>query len=141
MGTIPVGLVWMEKGIFSFSTTSLVIGGVMFGIGVPVIYRSVSLFASCGEGTPAPFFPTKKIVTQGLYRYVRNPMMVGVFFVLLGESVLFQANWLLGWSVFFMAANIVYIPLFEERELASRFGESYIKYRQNVPRWFPRFES
>ncbi len=38
-----------------------------------------------------------------------------------------------------MAASLIYIPFFEEPELARRFGGAYAEYLGNVPRWFPRF--
>jgi hypothetical protein len=38
----------------------------------------------------------------------------------------------------FVVTNMIYIPLVEEPGLAKRFGEDYVQYKQNVPRWIPR---
>jgi protein-S-isoprenylcysteine O-methyltransferase Ste14 len=65
-------------------------------------------------------------------------MIAGVFFVLLGETSFFGSMWLLGWCAIFFLINMIYIPLFEEPGLAKRFGDDYLLYKRNVPRWIPR---
>jgi protein-S-isoprenylcysteine O-methyltransferase Ste14 len=137
MGTIPGTMVWFDTEVFLFSWFSLLLGGMLIGLGVIVIYKTVALFTSYGNGTPAPYDPPKNFVVIGLYRYVRNPMMIGVFFVLIGEAVLFKSYLVLSWGLFFMVANLIYVPLCEESELITRFGASYLEYMENVPRWFP----
>jgi protein-S-isoprenylcysteine O-methyltransferase Ste14 len=47
---------------------------------------------------------------------------------------------LLGWFGIFVVVNAIYIPLAEEPGLAKRFGEDYLRYKQNVPRWIPRWK-
>src|SRR5262249_5094007 len=69
--------------------------------------------------------------------HVRNPMISGVFFVLLGEAVLAASLPLLGWFAAFVVVNAVYIPLAEEPGLVKRFGGDYLAYRQNGPSWIP----
>ncbi len=137
MGTIPGFLIWFGKDEFCFSCFSSLFGGILSVLGFVGIYKTVSLFTTYGDGTPAPYDPPKKFVAKGLYRYVRNPMMIGVFLVLLGESVFFRSYLVLIWTMFFVAVNLIYIPLFEEPELINRFGASYLKYKNNVPRWLP----
>jgi protein-S-isoprenylcysteine O-methyltransferase Ste14 len=75
---------------------------------------------------------------QGVYRHVRNPMIAGVFFVLLGEAACGAALPLAVWAAVFIVGNLIYMPLVEEPGLVKRFGEDYEEYRRNVPRWFPR---
>jgi protein-S-isoprenylcysteine O-methyltransferase Ste14 len=70
-------------------------------IGAAIYFRCAWEFAARGLGTPAPIAPTKYLVTTALHRYIRNPMYVGVFLVLLGEAVLFHAGILLAYTVFF----------------------------------------
>src|SRR5206468_1133608 len=77
------------------------------------------------------------LVVQGVYRHVRNPMISGVFFVLLGEAVLAVSLPLLGWFAVFVVVNAAYIPLAEEPGLVKRFGDDFLTYKQNVPRWIP----
>jgi protein-S-isoprenylcysteine O-methyltransferase Ste14 len=79
---------------------------------------------------------------DGLYAHVRNPMIIGVFFILAGEVFLFfNSKILLAYSLFFIFVNLFYIRLFEEVELVVRFGEEYIIYKKNIPAWIPRFKS
>ena len=98
------------------------------------------LFATVGHGTLAPWNPPEKLVVRGVYRHVRNPMITGALCILLGEGVFFGSWWLLGWFGFALILNLVYIPLVEERGLVKRFGEDYLLYKQNVPRWIPRWK-
>ena len=65
-------------------------------------------------------------------------MISGVAAILLGEAALIGSPRLLAWFGFFLALNATYIPLVEEPGLVRRFGEDYLVYRRNVPRWLPR---
>jgi protein-S-isoprenylcysteine O-methyltransferase Ste14 len=64
-------------------------------------------------------------------------MISGVFCILLGEAVLVASLPLFIWFVVFLVANAVYIPMAEEPGLVKRFGDEYLAYKQNVPRWIP----
>jgi protein-S-isoprenylcysteine O-methyltransferase Ste14 len=77
-------------------------------------------------------------VVRGVYRHVRNPMIAGVFFILLGESLLAASLPLFIWFVVFVIGNAIYIPVAEEPGLVKRFGDDYLAYQRNVPRWIPR---
>ena len=117
---------------------SALIGGVLIGAGLLLIYRTVSLFATEGDGTLAPWDPPRRLVVRGPYRYVRNPMISGVLAVLLGEAIFLGSVPLLAWFLAFFALNAILMPLIEEPMLERRFGSDYVVYRQNVPRWIPR---
>jgi protein-S-isoprenylcysteine O-methyltransferase Ste14 len=64
-------------------------------------------------------------------------MISGVFFILLGEAILAASLPLFCWFAFFVIVNAIYIPLAEEPGLVKRFGDEYLAYKQNVPRWIP----
>ena len=100
---------------------------------------TIRLFVTVGKGTLAPWEPTQRLVVQGVYRHVRNPMISGVLFVLLGESVFTASLPLFCWFLVFAFVNAIYIPLLEEPGLVKRFGEDYLTYKRNVPRWVPRW--
>lgn len=117
---------------------ALLAGGAMAGAGLALMAATIVLFARVGEGTLAPWDPTRKFVARGPYRYVRNPMISGVLAVLLGESLLTRSVFLFVWFVLFAAGNFLYIPHSEEPGLLRRFGEEYRAYLENVPRWIPR---
>ena len=118
-----------------------VLGGALVCLGLVLMVATIRLFVTVGQGTPAPWNPPQRLVVRGVYRYVRNPMIVGVYFLLLGEALLAASLPLLGYLVLVVIVNAVYIPLAEEPGLAKRFGEEYEVYRRNVPRWIPRLRA
>jgi len=77
-------------------------------------------------------------VLRGPYRYVRNPMMIGVMLILLAEALLLQSWGIAIWFVVFLLLNLIYLPRVEEKGLEQRFGEDYRQYKAHVPRWIPR---
>ncbi len=118
-----------------------VIGGTVAVLaGLRLAYETISLVGSEGEGTLAPWDPTRKLVVRGPYRRVRNPMITGVGLVLLGESAILGSPSILAVFGFFALANFIYIPLIEEPGLVARFGTEYEDYRRAVPRWIPRVQ-
>jgi len=96
-------------------------------------------FALWGLGTPAPIAPPNKLGVEGLHRYVRNPMYIGVLLMVLGQAVLFRSMTLLRYAAGFWLAAHLFVLLYEEPALDRKFGEEYRTYRQRVPRWIPRF--
>lgn len=103
-----------------------------------LVASSIRHFATEGKGTLAPWDPPRRLVVHGPYRFVRNPMISGVAFVLVGEAMLLLSPPHAAWAVAFIVVNLIYIPLFEEPQLADRFGEAYREYCRHVPRLVPR---
>jgi protein-S-isoprenylcysteine O-methyltransferase Ste14 len=116
------------------------LGVVSIVLGLSLVIKTVSLFAKIGQGTLAPWDPPRKFVVQGVYRYVRNPMISGVFCILLGETLIFGLIPLVYELIVFVAINLIYMPLIEEPGLMDRFGVEYAQYKQHVPRWIPRLK-
>lgn len=120
----------------------LKISGLMTGLfGVFILIYTISLFGRFGNGTLAPWSPTQKLVVVGPYRYCRNPMITGVFFLLVGEACFFNSVDILRWAGIFFIINTIYFIVKEEPDLEKRFGEEYRIYKRNVPRWIPRFRA
>src|SRR4029077_16678638 len=65
------------------------IGWIVVALGAVVGLPCVWEFAWRGLGTPAPFDPPRKLVITGPYRYVRNPMYLGMGVALLGFAIVF----------------------------------------------------
>ncbi len=110
----------------------------LIGFGLLFLVKSARTLTRLGQGTIAPWDPTQRLVVQGLYRQLRNPMISSVFCILIGETLLLGSVALLGWLGVFFILNLIYIPLAEEPMLEKRFGEQYQDYKRNVPRWIPR---
>jgi protein-S-isoprenylcysteine O-methyltransferase Ste14 len=132
---IPAFIVWQNGANIG---PLAVIGLLLVLIGLTLLAGTIKLFASVGRGTLAPWDPTTRLVVRGPYRYVRNPMISGVLFVLLGEAALAGSVPLLLWFGAVFAVNAAYLPLVEEPGLSRRFGDDYETYRAHVPRWLPR---
>lgn len=115
--------------------------GLLFTIpGIAILLRCVWDFAHSGKGTPAPIDPPKELVVKGLYRYVRNPMYVGILMALIGESILFRSYAVLAYTGVVFLAFTAFVFFYEERVLKTKFGESYERYLKEVPRWIPRLK-
>lgn len=113
-------------------------GAVFFLAGFALFVWCLGLFARVGQGTLAPWDPTRKLVAVGPYAYVRNPMITSVLTMLLGEALFLGSTVVAGWALVFFAINHAYFILSEEAGLEHRFGESYREYKNRVPRWIPR---
>jgi protein-S-isoprenylcysteine O-methyltransferase Ste14 len=113
-------------------------GCLLLIVGLFLFASSLSRFVGEGDGTLAPWDPPRKLVFRGPYRYVRNPMISGVVFVLFGEAGILLSRSHLVWTLIFFAINGIYIPLLEEPQLLKRFGEDYAQYCRHVPRLLPR---
>jgi len=143
-GTVTVVVPWLilrGEAPFASGSTRVLLGA----IGAPILIAgfglwlwTVRLFASVGDGTLAPWDPTRNLVAAGPYRHVRNPMIGGVFGILLGEGLLFASAGILTWAGAFLVINTAYFVVFEEPGLEARFGEPYRAYKRSTPRWLPR---
>lgn len=116
----------------------LVVAALLFLIGATLFVTSLKRFATEGKGTLAPWDPPRYLVLRGPYRYVRNPMISGVNFVLCAEA-LFLRSWPHAvWAALFILANVAWIPWYEEPHLEKLFGEEYREYKRHVRRFLPR---
>lgn len=140
---IPAVLLWISRNSrFAADASEPIqiqfwVGLCIAVLGLVLLIWTISLFARLGRGTLAPWAPTERLVIRGPYRHVRNPMITGVLFILFGEALLFRSWPIAMWMVFFFMINAIYFPLVEEKDLERRFGQEYVLYRQNVPRWIP----
>ena len=79
----------------------------------------------------------QRLVVEGPYRYVRNPLYDGDFCLIVGAGLLTQSWVLMLGTALYLAQLALQLPL-EERELMERFGRSYRRYCELVPRFVPR---
>lgn len=143
---LPALILWiLQDGYYAwhlqspFNYLCVIVGVVLILVGIGLFYYTGRLFMQSGRGTIVRWNPPEKLIVKGPYRYVRNPMISGIIFVLLGESVLFTSIGILGLAVFFFVSNHFYFLYSEEPDLEKRFGDEYREYVDNVPRWLPRF--
>lgn len=107
-------------------------------VGVSISIWTIMLFYNRGNGTPVPWAPPKQLIVIGPYAYVRNPMFLAAFAILLTETLLFGSIGILIWAGALWGLTALYIKLIEEPDLKNRFGDEYVEYSKNVARWISR---
>jgi len=112
-----------------------------------IVVGAILILVSCGLGFPAlfafrkagthvePWKPASALVTGGVFRYLRNPMYVGVILFIAGLAVVLASDWMLVMTA--VLALVIHFGVVkrEERYLAAKFGESYRRYLDSVPRY------
>jgi protein-S-isoprenylcysteine O-methyltransferase Ste14 len=106
--------------------------------GAVVVVRAFVRFVREGRGTPAPIAPTERLVIGGDFRFVRNPMYVGVVTIVLGQALLFLDLALLAYAVGAWAVMAAFVRWHEEPVLRQRYGSQYEEYCKTVPPWIPK---
>ena len=81
---------------------------------------------------------TARLVIAGPYAYVRNPLYLGNLVLTLGATMISELLWMLPIVAVLYALQYGPIVLWEEQQLAERFGAHYAAYCRRVPRWVPR---
>lgn len=143
---IPAILLWATRttslaAVLAHPIQSIFWAGILMLLpGIAMAGWTVRLMLQHSAGTPAPWNPPTSLVVQGPYRHVRNPMISAALAILLGEALLLQSWPIACWLLLFFIANLIYLPLVEEKRMEKRLGEPYLIYKQNVPRWLPRWK-
>ena|SRR5213593_293581 len=120
-------------GVEAWAAISLIVIGIAI-----YLYTAFWGFALIGGGTPAPIAPTKILVVKGLHHYLRNPMYIGVAFVIGGQAWLFHSLHIAIYMVCMLLTAHLFVLFYEEPTLRKQFGEEYDRYRETVPRWIPK---
>src|SRR5713226_9506389 len=79
---------------------------LLIAAGVVLLLACIWEFAARGKGTLSPLDPTKELVVQGLYRYVRNPMYLSVSTIVLGGALLARSRGLVVYWAIFLSSSI-----------------------------------
>ena len=114
-----------------------VIGMVIGTAGAALALWCILTFAFVGRGTPAPFDPPRRLVIQGPYRFVRNPMYIGAGLALAGAALFYESLSLLAYAATFLLATHLFVVFYEEPALRQTFGQEYEAYCDQVGRWLP----
>lgn len=120
------------------SAVILKVPGLFLAIGGIAVSGSCMItFIRRGHGTPACFDPPHELVAQGMYRYSRNPMILGNVATVSGLALILHSMTILLYGVVLTLGFHFYFLLVEEPHLEQRFGDSYRQYAQRVGRWVP----
>ena len=137
LGLIPFFLVGRMGQQFDLGYMR-VLGLVLLLPGLAIIVWCFIDFIRRGRGTPAPYDPPRRLVIEGLYRYVRNPQYIGVILVVISEAIFFGSLVLVGYAGVLAVGYHLFVRFYEEPTLKRLFGEDYTNYCAAVPRWIPR---
>jgi len=137
-------LIWIPFSIHKYTPRSIpgflsvkLLSVLLFILGLLLFFWTNYLFHTIGRGTLAPWSKKKKLIKQGPYRYSRNPMITSVVMMLIGEFLWFRSYPIMLWCAGFFLITSVFFILVEEPFLQKKFGEEYLHYKKEVPRWFP----
>lgn len=138
LGWVPWWLHRRFEGPFGWD------GGPLQWLGFWLIVNGLGLAGWCvqifnvqGRGTPLPLDPPTRFVATGPYRFVRNPMAIGMFLLLAGQAALYRSRAVLLCLLAVSVLMHLFVVLVEEPQLSRRFGPAYDAYRRQVPRWLP----
>ncbi len=123
---------------FRFVPVNYLAGPVLAASGVYYMVRSVLAHHYTGKGTPMPLMPSQHLITMGPYRECRNPMALGNTLYFLGITLYRGSISAVALAAAVSIIIILYNRIFEEKELARRFGQEYLRYRNRVPFIIPR---
>jgi protein-S-isoprenylcysteine O-methyltransferase Ste14 len=135
---VVVPAVLLAREGAEFDPLRVVLGLPLVVAGFTMWAWTVRLFARIGRGTLAPWDPTERLVVEGSYAHVRNPMITAVLTVLIGQALVFGSAAIAIWAAVFAVVNHAFFLAYEEPAVERRFGDEYRRYKENVPRWIPR---
>lgn len=126
---------WLLGGSIAAGSGLRVAAGAVFLItGLAGAVGFSRTFARAGQDR-SPRTSTPSIVTDGLYRYSRNPAYVSLTAIQVGLALLFDNPWMLALLVPVLAIMHYGVILREEAYLERKFGDAYLAYKARVRRW------
>ena len=114
------------------------LGAAVIGFGA-YLYLSSAGRLLRSDTAAIPAAKPAVLVTDGWYARTRNPLLLGVVAILLGEAVLFLSPALAVYALGYWAWLTVFVIRKEESDLRQAFGAGFDSYCREVPRWIPRF--
>jgi protein-S-isoprenylcysteine O-methyltransferase Ste14 len=137
-GYVPWRYFGLRSVVLDFHQPAHWIGLLGIGSGTALLVGCIVEFARSGRGTLSPMDPPRTLVIRGPYRFVRNPMYLGVSLIVLGEVLLTRSRGLFAWwAAWFALVNLI-VLVYEEPALRQQFGAAYERYAAAVRRWLPR---
>lgn len=139
---VPWWIAGWHMGAPFFGSRHVVVGGILLVFaGLVPLTESFARFALVGLGTPAPVAPTQHLVVTGFYRYVRNPMYLGVLAIILGNALILGNAAIFAYAALIALGFAAFVMGYEEPALRRQFGAEYAEFCANVPRWLPRLKA
>jgi protein-S-isoprenylcysteine O-methyltransferase Ste14 len=112
-----------------------VVGFVLIALGEAFRLSGV---AAAGTVTRRRSRTVQRLVTYGVFAWMRNPLYVGNFLIWMGFTVISGVLWFLPVAILLFAVEYTLIVRYEEGVLESIFGAEYLRYKNRTSRWMPR---
>ncbi len=109
----------------------------MVGAGLVVVTVARRQFREAAQPTD-PGHPTTRLMTDGIFKWTRNPLYVGGVLTFVGLGALLDSLWVLILVVPTIVAVDLVLIAPEEQYLAAKFGQAYRDYERSVHRWIGR---
>ena len=136
-GWIPLYIATGGPPVASW-TPDRIVGVVLIVVGWTILLWCTVEFVRRGRGTPSPNRAPTKLVVSGLFRFVRNPMYVGVVTAIEGIALAMHSWETALYGLIVAIAFHLRVLFYEEPRLAREFGDEFRAYCARVPRWIPR---
>src|SRR3954469_2129558 len=117
------------------STAAWIVGAIVVVAGEWIRLAGV---AAAGTVTRRRSRTVQRLVTYGIFAWVRNPLYVGNFLIWTGFTIISGVLWFIPVAIVLFAVEYTFIVRYEEGVLESIFGAEYLAYKSRTPRWFPR---
>ena len=134
MAGILIDRLFADWSLHLGTRTQIAVAVLMFGAGALLVGAALGLFRRA-RTRPEPWQPTSALVTNGIYRFTRNPMYLGMAFAYAGASIAFDSPVALLVLPLVVAIIHRYVISREERYLSDKFGEPYKRYTARVRPW------
>jgi protein-S-isoprenylcysteine O-methyltransferase Ste14 len=117
---------WEEEGWFVWT------------LGIPLLLFGIFLRTWSQQHLHYRLKVHKTLTITGPYSFVRNPMYIGNVLICLGATVISELLWLVPITFLYCLGIYSFVARWEEAHLLKKYGESYRRYKSEVPRWLPK---
>jgi protein-S-isoprenylcysteine O-methyltransferase Ste14 len=112
-----------------------ILGFLLIALGEAIRLAGV---AAAGTVTRRRSRTVQRLVTYGIFAWMRNPLYVGNFLIWMGFIIISGVLWFIPVAILLFAVEYTFIVRYEEGVLESIFGDEYLRYKHRTSRWFPR---
>jgi protein-S-isoprenylcysteine O-methyltransferase Ste14 len=131
---LGLGLDWLWPYPLLPENLQYALGGALIVFGLAVVLASFRRFKAAGTNVD-PLKPATAILTEGPYRWSRNPIYIGLTAACAGIGIAVDAPWV--WVLLLPTVVVMHYGVIarEERYLERKFGAEYLDYKASVRRW------
>ena len=129
---------WLDRNLLAlpldWGTATRPLGWLLVGVGLALFIWTLVTFWR-HRTTVNPYKAASSLCTGGPFRFSRNPIYVGDWFIFTGVSLLLATAWPLLCAPLIWAMLRYGVIRHEEAHLRARFGDAYREYQTRVRRW------